>query len=1094
MPRLLICQRGHQWESPSTDDGRSAEPAVSCPFCESVADTATGASEKRATEATTLPPGAESEAAEAVTLAPAGKVPAGLGLGHPSVAGYDVLEELGRGGMGIVYKARQLKLNRLVALKMILPGSHASEQDLARFAIEAEAVAGLRHPHIVQIYDIGEQDGMPYFSLEFVEGGTLEGRLNGTPWLSPRGARLVETLARAIHAAHQQGIVHRDLKPSNVLLTAEDTPKIADFGLAKRLNSDAGQTRTGTIMGTPSYMAPEQAGHKKMIGPAADVYALGAVLYELLTGRPPFRGATPLDTVLQVVNQDPVPPSQLNATVPRDLETICLKCLEKEPARRYASAEALAEDLRRFLAGEHVLARPVGRIEKLGRWCRRNPLVAGLTAAVVLVLLGGTVISSFFAVQANRRATEVARRLYVSDMLLVQRAWEEEQFDRARRLLDRQEPARTGGEELRGFEWYYWDRLCRDGLPVLQGHRWPVQAVAFNTDGSRLASAGFDLTVKVWDLATGRVLLSLEGHEDTVNGLAFSPDGRLASASSDRTVKIWDPIAGRLLATLVGHDAAVRSLAFSPNGLWLASASTDRTVRIWDVATGKESRSLAHDNGVQSVAFSRDGQRLASAGRDMPIRIWNTTTYLEKQPLGDSRIDAICVAFSRDGNRLASGSVDNKITVWDMSGRGEVFSYQGKDKTAAILSVAFSPDGKYLAASGLEQHVRIWGAADGESRHNLDENSRGMRSVVFSPDAKHLAAADDKGTIRVWDADTGRVVQALGPFVHSLTFSLDGKPLDPTNKEPLVKVWDPAGGQVALTFRGHDTIVTGVAFNPANPGGQHLASIDWGTSLNLWCGEERPTTPTINRKLEPSRGLAFSPGGRWLALAGRDGTVRVVDAATGSDQIPFQQQDHQIKSVALSFDGRRLASAGEDGTVWICEVESRRVLHALRGHDGPVNAVVFSPDGNRLASAGDDGTARIWDPNQDSEPRILRGHGSAVTSVSFSPDGRRLASASKDRTVKIWNLDREAKTLTLKGHSLGVNAVAFCPSDKRRLASASDDETIKLWETADGQEILTFRGHTGAVTSLAFSKDGQRLASSSKDKTVRIWRADSLGD
>jgi serine/threonine-protein kinase len=336
------------------------------------------------------------------------------GSNLPSIPGYVVEAVLGRGGMGVVYRARQLRLNRPVALKMLLAGAGAGPSDRARFQREAEAVAGLRHANIVQVYDVGEQDGRPYFTMEIVQGGNLAEKQAGVPQPAREAAALVVTLAEAVWAAHQGGIVHRDLKPANVLLTADGTPKISDFGLARRVEGGERLTQSGAMLGTPSYMAPEQArGRTQALGPPVDIYALGAILYELLTGRPPFRGETAADTLLQVISQDPVPPSRLNARVPRDLETICLKCLHKEPPRRYASAAALAEDLRCFLHGEAIAARPEGRLERLARGVRRRPtLVVGLTAGVLLATAlvgGGLWVRGERA--ANERATEEVQRL-----------------------------------------------------------------------------------------------------------------------------------------------------------------------------------------------------------------------------------------------------------------------------------------------------------------------------------------------------------------------------------------------------------------------------------------------------------------------------------------------------------------------------------------------------------------------------------------------------------------------------------------------------------------------------------------------------------
>jgi hypothetical protein len=337
----------------------------------------------------------------------AGEAPRAAGVkGAPHVVGYEILSELGRGGMGVVYRARDRSLKREVALKMVLAGNFASAEQLGRFRAEAEAVAKLQHPHIVQIYDVGEQNGLPYFSLEYVDGASLDKALAGKPQLEVDAALIVETLARAMHYAHERGIVHRDLKPGNVLLTKEGDAKITDFGLVKRMEADdSGTTRTGTIMGTPGYMAPEQGRGDKDVGPLADVYALGSILYAMLTGRPPFLAATPLDTLMQLLHDEPVAPSQLQPRISRDIETICLKCLQKEPARRYASALELAEDLRRLLNKEPVLARPVGRVERLWRWCRRRPLVAGLSALAaglaLVVLVGAPIAAVKIAVERD---------------------------------------------------------------------------------------------------------------------------------------------------------------------------------------------------------------------------------------------------------------------------------------------------------------------------------------------------------------------------------------------------------------------------------------------------------------------------------------------------------------------------------------------------------------------------------------------------------------------------------------------------------------------------------------------------------------------
>jgi serine/threonine protein kinase len=552
------------------------------------------------------------------------------------VAGYEILEELGRGGMGVVYKARQVKLDRLVALKMILGGNHAGPEDLARFKAEAEAVARLQHPHVVQIHEIGEQDGLPFFSLEFVEGGSLAQEIHGIPWPPAKAAQLVETLALAIQAAHAKGVIHRDMKPANVLLTADGTPKVTDFGLAKKLDDSAVRTQSGAILGTPSYMAPEQAGGKtRLIGPAADVYALGAILYELLTGRPPFTAATPLDTVLKVLSEDPVPPRQLQSNVPRDLETICLKCLQKQPPRRYSSAAALADDLRRFLKGELIRARPTTILDWWIKWARRRPAVAVLSGLVGLLVLFAIPLLLSLWVSADERRRKAESKLQGLD-----------------------KPLPGANSKLHPLQLDV-ARLQREVQSLNWKLQQPPPVLLYSRDRHYLLTIAESGTTTIWDTTTGKRCLSIPRGSQKV---AFSPNAPQAPevvgastvwflgsflgkgsipaisallprrahqyvASCDRAgnVTIRDVATGRVVGRLRAPAGVIVDLVYSPDGQRLAIA-TERVVTIWEMVGRKKLRTLSGQPGkINRVAFHADSHHLAWLSGE-EVKIWNIQT------------------------------------------------------------------------------------------------------------------------------------------------------------------------------------------------------------------------------------------------------------------------------------------------------------------------------------------------------------------------------------------------------------------------------------------------------------------------------------
>jgi WD40 repeat protein len=1016
---------------------------------------------------------------------------------------YALLEEIGEGGFGVVYKAQQLEpVRRRVALKIIKLGMDTL-QVVARFEAERQVLAVMDHPNIAKVLDGGATEtGRPYFVMELVDGVRITRYADQHRLSTRERLALFVQVCRAIQHAHQKGIVHRDIKPSNILVAVSDgaaVPKVIDFGIAKatqgELTDKTIHTQLQQLMGTPAYMSPEQVELTGLdIDTRTDIYSLGVLLYELLVGKTPFDAKdllrSGLDRMRRTIReQEPARPStrlgqmrpeelstiatQRHTDPPRlihavrgDLDWIVMRCLEKDRTRRYDTALDVAADVQRHLQYEPVVARPPSSAYRTQRFVRRHKGVVTAATAIAIVLMLGVIVSAWQAARAIRLAGEAglsARQAgvsetkalrqrqraetgeYAAQMNVAQQAWEQNNIDRVRQSLQE-----TANYQQLGFEWYYWQKQIHLELRTIRGHIGGIRSVAFSPDGHRLVTGSQDHTAKVWDLATGQPLVLLTNHPGWVHSVAFSPDGQqVVTGSRDPIAWVCDAATGQRLFHLEGHTEDINSVAFSPDGRFIVTGSGDGTAIVWDVAARTKLSTLrGHTNGVTAVAFTPDSWRVVTGSRDRFAKVWDARTGGELLSLAGHRSEVTSVACSCNGQWIITGGGDAVAILWDATSGRRLRAFVGH--SGPIWSVAFSADSLRVVTGSSDQTAKVWDPATGEQLVTLRGHSAEIRSVAFSPDGRQIATAtgEPEGTAKIWSVaneDQPLTLTSHSGWLRCVAFSPDSRKIATGGLDPTGHVWDAVSRREVASLEGH--------------AGNILA-------------------------------VGFSRDGRQIVTGSADRSVKVWDAASGQVSITLTGHLAPVLTVAFFPAGDRIVSGSGDKNAVVWNLANRRQEATLFGHSGRVRSVAVSPDGRWVITGSEDQTGRVWDVASRRTLLTLEPHAGEVRAVAFSSDGRYIVTGSSEPEGlgRVWDAITGKKLLELKGHKGSIWSVDFSP-DGLRAVTAGEDETVRLWDVLSGKELLTFRGHTGSVRAVDFAPDGHQIATGSQDGTAKVWLA-----
>lgn len=1034
---------------------------------------------------------------ETVTVLLPSVVPAEVTLDHaPMLAGstlaagthfgdYELLGELARGGMGVVYKARQLSLNRFVALKMILAGQLASPVEVHRFRAEAESAASLDHPNIVPIYEIGEHQGQHFYSMKLIEGGSLARHLRQLSGDVPALVRLVIKVARAVNYAHRHGVLHRDLKPANVLVDAEGQPHVIDFGLAKRTASADGPTQTGTILGTPSYMAPEQAsGQNKRLTTAVDVYALGVMLYELLTGRTPFDADSTIETLLQVRTEEPTPPRRLRPEVPLDLEIICLKCLQKEPSRRYLSARELADDLERFQNGEAILARPVGRSERLYKWIKRRPAGAALlalAAAAPLVILTATLWMNQ-KLRRERDAAEQAEQAKTVALAEAEQAHGQAQAQAIESLTDLGLFASDQG------------RLAQAALWLSKSIR------ADPSDGPRRRMNR--LRFQVWNNLNPQPARAYHVG-DRIKELAFDPSEHYLLALTDGgRLFVWDLEADKPVSW-VEKLGRVSAVAWRADGGALAVAQEPDQLAIYRRADGKVLQRLDKCRSIRALAFSSTGRLLAVAN-DAWTRIWSCPDEKFVTPAWSTPALLGLVWNPRKDQVLTYGR-DNTARLFDVSAKtGEArltyphFPQQVIGLHPTQVVPCFDPKGERLLLAPAGPRVACRNISSGQVLWDTNVGKLPM-ALTVSPDGSYWAVAEQEKDVRLGSMQTGQLLGETMTHRHAvpaLHFTADGSALLTVSFDRRARFWSAPDG----TLLGGELIHQDAVLRTA-----HAPHRDWHATaqvdgvVRIWSRRPLPLRSGPFAHLAGADAAALTLDGRYVAPVSRLERLAVFDvqtqAAVGAPLAP----SGLVHAAAFSPDGEHLAAGsvpsqlGREGVIQCWSWRSGVAAFAPFFMASEPVALTYSADGKEIFIACTSGQVLILDARKGTllhqlmHPQV--NHWSPLpTSIELSPDGQTFATAGLGSCVAVWQRTPPRLRFVARHPTPGGHAhVARFSRDGRYLLTAATNKTLQVWDAASGAGAAPPLIHPDWVFDADFRSDGERIVTSGRDGCVRIW-------